>query len=41
MQLVEGYFTFLLFMTNKKSRKFIISMNTDSSTLSIKANENM
>ena len=37
----KGYFTFLLFMMNRKSGKFIISMNTDSSTLSRKASKNL
>lgn len=40
-QQLKGYFTFLLFMMNRKSGKFIISMNADSSTLSRKASENM
>lgn len=41
MQQVEGYFTFLLFMIIRKSEKFIVSMKTDSSTLSRKASENL
>lgn len=40
-QQLKGYFTFLLFMMNRKSGKFIISMNTDSSTLSRKASKNL
>lgn len=36
---VEGYVTFPLFMSIGKSEKFIVSMNTDSSTLTRKASE--
>lgn len=40
-QQLKGSFTFLLFMMNRKSGKFIISMSTDSSPLSRKASKTL